>query len=179
MTAAGWNVWRHDRGQPPAVPPGMGPIVVLDNIRSAFNVGAIFRTCDAAGVRHLHLTGITAHPPNPKLLKAALGAEDMVPWSHSLSALEVVAALRAAGTHVVSIELTDRSRPLHEIAFPPDVAFVFGHEVAGVAVPVLEASDQVVQIPMLGRKNSLNVGTSVGVVLFEMVRRRLKHPNGT
>lgn len=178
MTAGGWNVRRHDRGRPPGALPGMGPIVVLDNIRSAFNVGAIFRTCDAANVRQLYLTGITAHPPNPKLLKAALGAEEMVPWTHALSALEVVRSLQGAGTHVVSVELTDRSRSFHEIAYPPDVAFVFGHEVAGVAVPILEQSDRVVQIPMLGCKNSLNVGTSVGIVLFELVRRRLTHSNG-
>ena len=173
MTAADWSVRRHDRGQPQLAPPGLGPIVVLDNIRSAFNVGSIFRTCDAAGVRHLYLTGITALPPNPKILKASLGAEEMVPWSHTLSALDAITALRASGTHIVSVELTDRSRPYHGVDYPEDVAFIFGHEVAGVAVPILTASDQVVEIPMLGRKNSLNVGTSVGIVLFELVRRRL------
>ncbi len=172
MTDGSWNVRRLDRREAPRAPAEQGPVVVLDNIRSALNVGSIFRTCDAAAVRHLYLAGITALPPNPQLLKTALGAQEAVPWSHRLSTTELVDELRARGFFIVAVELTDRSVPYTQVSYPADTALVFGHEVAGVAVPVLERSDQVVEIPMFGRKNSLNVATSVGVVLFEILRRR-------
>jgi len=168
----GWNVSRFDREEDPAPPPGGGPIVVLDNIRSAFNVGSIFRTCDAAGVQHLYLGGICPYPPNPKLVKTSLSAEKFVPWTHSLSTLEIVEQLRGNGISIVSVELTSQSIAYDEAEYEEQTAFVFGHEVAGVAVPILRKSDLVVQIPMMGRKNSLNVGTSVGIVLFEHLRRR-------
>ncbi|MBP7669328.1 MAG: RNA methyltransferase [Candidatus Eisenbacteria bacterium] len=153
--------------------PGAPPRVVLDNIRSAFNVGSIFRTCDAAGARPLYLCGICATPGNPRVVKTALGAEATVPWSHHISTLEVIAQLQAEGVFCVGVERTERSAPYDLEEYPERVAFVFGHEVAGIALPVLERCDRVVGIPMLGRKNSLNVATSVGVMLFEIVRRRL------
>ena len=173
MNAGRWSVRRHDRPTAPSDFSARGPVVVLDNIRSALNVGSIFRTCDAAGVRHLHLAGITALPPNPQLLKTALGAEAAVPWSHHLSTVAVVTGLRAGGFRILAVELTDRSVSYTRADYPVDTALIFGHEVAGVAVPVLELADQVIEIPMFGRKNSLNVATSVGVVLFEILRRRL------
>jgi len=176
MTPPRWDVRRRDRADRSHPLPGHGPDVILDNIRSAFNVGSIFRTCDAAGVRHLYLAGITALPPNPRLLKASLGAEAMVSWSHELSTIGVVESLRARGIKIVSVELTGRSRPFTEVEYPAQTAFVFCHEVAGVSVPILDASDEVIEIPMLGKKNSLNVATSVGIVLFEWVRRRLSPP---
>jgi 23S rRNA (guanosine2251-2'-O)-methyltransferase len=169
----GWNVSRFDREVDSSSPPGLGPAVVLDNIRSAFNVGSIFRTCDAAGARHLYLGGICPYPPNPKLLKTSLGAEQFVPWTHTLSTIECVEKLASEGVSIVSVELTDQSTSYIDADYPENVAFVFGHEVAGVAVPILNLSNRVVQIPMQGRKNSLNVGTSVGVVLFEHLRRQL------
>lgn len=157
---------RFDRA---AAPPPRGDArlrVVLDNIRSAFNVGSIFRTAEAAGVEHLHLCGISATPENPKVRKTALGAERMVPWSHDLSTLAVLEALRAEGWTRVAVELTDRSVPYNEYRYPRRCALVFGHEVAGVPLPVLDACDAVIEIPMAGRKNSLNVATSAGIVLF-------------
>jgi tRNA G18 (ribose-2'-O)-methylase SpoU len=154
-------------------PPGPGPRVVLDNIRSAFNVGSIFRTCDAAGVAHLHLCGISAAPPNPKVVKTALGAERTVPWSHHIDAGELLAGLRRAGWTILAVERTDASLDYTRVEYPERCVLVFGHEVAGVARPLLELADRVIEIPMLGRKNSLNVATSAGVVLFELVRRRL------
>lgn len=177
MNADRWSVRRHDRPGAPSEFSARGPVVVLDNIRSALNVGSIFRTCDAAGVRHLYLAGITALPPNPQLLKTALGAEAAVPWSHHLSTAAVVAELRARGFRILAVELTSRSVPYTQVEYPADTALIFGHEVAGVAVPVLELADQVIEIPMFGRKNSLNVATSVGVVLFEILRRRLTGTN--
>ena len=168
-----WNVSRFDREEGSIPPPALGPAVVLDNIRSAFNVGSIFRTCDAAAVRHLNLGGICPYPPNPKLLKTSLSAEQSVPWTHTLSTIECIEKLKQEGLYVVSVELTDKSVSYLDVEYPDTTAFVFGHEVAGVALPILEKSDRVVQIPMMGRKNSLNVGTSVGVVLFEWLRRKL------
>ncbi len=173
MSDPPWHVRRFDRRRPPGLPAGRAPAVVLDNIRSALNVGSIFRTCDAAGVAHLYLAGITALPPNPKLLKTALGAEAMVPWSHHLSVTDLVNDLKRAGRAIVAVELTNRSVPYTEADYPADMALVFGHEVAGVSLPVLERSDLVIEIPMYGRKNSINVATSVGIVLFEVIRRRL------
>lgn len=168
-----WNVRCCDREEAVRSPPGHAPYVVLDNIRSAFNVGSIFRTCEAAGARKLYLCGITAKPPNRRVLKTSLGTEKTLPWSHVLSTLELIQELRAKGIGIVSVELTDRSRPYTDVEYPEETALVFGHEVSGVAVPILESSDMVIEIPMLGRKNSLNVATSVGVVLFELLRRRL------
>ena len=170
------RVRRFDGEGPAPRPPGRGPHVVLDNIRSAFNVGSVFRTCDAAGVEHLHLCGISACPPNPKLLKTSLGAERTVPWSHCIDARERLAQLREAGLALYAVERTDASVPYTEVDYPEHCALIFGHEVAGVAAPLLEMADRVIEIPMLGRKNSLNVATSVGVVLFELVRRRLAAP---
>jgi len=167
---------RFDREGEAPRPLRCGPQVVLDNIRSAFNVGSVFRTCDAAGVAHLHLCGISACPPNPKLLKTSLGAERTVPWSHCIDARECLARLRAAGVALFAVERTEGSLPYTAVEYPERCALIFGHEVAGVAAPLLEMADRVIEIPMLGRKNSLNVATSVGVVLFELVRRRLAAP---
>jgi len=165
----------------PAVRPPAGwrgPRVILDNVRSAFNVGAIFRTCEAAGVAHLYLCGISAAPPNPRVLKTSLGAERWVPWSHHVSAVPVLRELRAGGVMLIAVELTSGSSSYTAITYPPEVAFLFGHEVAGIAKPLLGAVDAVVEIPMLGRKNSLNVATSAGIVLFEAVRQRLQRDGG-
>ena len=169
-----WVVRRHDRERSAQDLHNEGPYVILDSIRSAFNVGSIFRTCEAAAVRHLYLCGITAHPPNPKVLKTSLGSEETLPWKHFLSTAEAVETVQQRGVSVFAVELTDRSTPYTEIDYPEQTALIFGHEVSGVSVQILEMSDQVIEIPMLGRKNSLNVATSVGVILFELLRQRLE-----
>lgn len=173
-----WRVRRFDRAAAPPPPGQLRLRVVLDNIRSAFNVGSIFRTSEGAGVEHLHLCGISATPENPKVQKTALGAERMVPWSHDLSTREVLAALRADGWTRVAVELTNRSVPYTVYSYPPRCALVFGHEVAGVPLPVLAECDAVIEIPLAGRKNSLNVATSAGIVLFEALRQgwSVAHP---
>lgn len=145
--------------------------VICDNLRSAYNVGSFFRTCDALRIGRLHLCGITAAPPNAKLAKTALGTTDYVPWSQHASAAEAIAAVRARGVTVVAVEVTDRSRPLWDYAFPRPVALVFGHEVSGVDDDVLALCDEVVAIPQEGLKNSLNVATAMGVVLYEAARQ--------
>ncbi|MCP4639138.1 MAG: RNA methyltransferase [bacterium] len=158
-------------------PDGLPPIertpvhVILDNIRSAFNVGSIFRTADAGAVAHMHLCGMTAHPPNLKLAKTALGAFDYVPWTYHEHPLQAVEAVREQGISPVAIEVTDDAVPLFDYEWPSPAAVVFGNEVTGIKPEVLEACDAVVRIPMKGFKNSINVATAFGVVLYDIVRR--------
>ena len=149
-----------------------GLVLVLDNIRSAHNVGSAFRSADAFGVDKLWLCGISAVPPSPEIHKSALGAEDAVPWEHAADTLEVVRQLRAEGYTLIAVEQTVHSVKLG--TFRPEsghkYALVFGNEVEGVSQDVVDASDFALEIPQRGTKHSLNVSVSVGVVLWEMVR---------
>ena len=145
--------------------------MVLDNLRSAFNVGSIFRTADGAGVEWIHLCGITPYPPHPKLDKTSLGATSSVPWSHHVDAMDAVRSLRADGYRLAALELTDRSVDYRSLPYTPPCAIILGHEVAGVSRPVLEEADWILEIPMRGVKNSLNVATAAGIVVFEILRR--------
>jgi tRNA G18 (ribose-2'-O)-methylase SpoU len=146
-------------------------IAVLDNLRSAFNVGSIFRTSEAAGIRELVLCGITPYPPNEKLDRTALGTVHRVPWRHCVETAEAVRGLKAQGTPVWACELTRGSISIRRAAFPRPLALVFGHEVAGVDPAVLRLVDEVVEIPLYGRKNSLNVATTYGIAVFEVLRQ--------
>jgi len=145
--------------------------VVLDNVRSAHNVGSIFRTCDAALVERVYACGITARPPSLKLKKTSLGAARFVPWEHFGSAIDAVGTLKQQGIPVYAIEVTDRSESVFEVEFPSPVAIVLGSEVDGVSGDVLAAADRIVAIPMAGFKNSVNVSVAAGVVVFEIVRQ--------
>jgi len=148
--------------------PESGTVVVLDNIRSAHNVGSAFRTADAFKADKVWLCGICAVPPSAEIHKSALGAEDSVPWEHAGDTLEAVAALKAAGYTVVAVEQTVHSVKLD--AFRPEpggrYALVFGNEVDGVRQDVVDAADLSLEIPQLGTKHSLNVSVAVGVVLW-------------
>lgn len=146
--------------------------VVLDNIRSAYNVGSMFRTADAAAVTHLHLCGMCAHPPHAKLEKTALGAQDYVPWTYHERAADAVDDLKARGIPCVAIEVTPEAVPMDSFAWPSPVAVVFGNEVNGVQERVLRRCDSVVRIPMHGHKNSLNVATAFGIVLYDLAARQ-------
>ncbi len=145
--------------------------VLLDDVRSLYNVGAFFRTADAAGAEKLYLCGITARPPHPGIAKTALGAERTVPWEHSWDPLETVAALRGQGYEIAAVETSPGAVDLFEWqpAFP--VCLVFGHEVEGVRPALAEACGTHVRIPMLGSKHSLNVATAGGVALYELLRK--------
>ena len=153
--------------------PPSGLVVVLDNIRSAHNVGSAFRTADAFGIDKVLLCGISAVPPSAEIRKSALGAEDAVPWQHFDDTLEAVAALHEQGFTVVAVEQTVHSLKLgRDFTREPGrkYALVFGNEVYGVRQDVVDACDLSLEIPQYGTKHSLNVSVSVGVVLWDFVR---------
>lgn len=157
--------------------PQIGVVVVLDNIRSAHNVGSAFRTCDSFKIDKLWLCGICAVPPSAEIHKSALGAEDSVPWEHSDSTLDVVSHLRSVGYEIVSVEQTVNSVSLEkfspEFAEGKKYALIFGNEVDGVDQAVVDASDMSLEIPQFGTKHSLNVSVSVGVILWHFTLARL------
>ena len=148
--------------------PESGVVVVLDNIRSAHNVGSAFRTADSFKVDKIWLCGICAVPPSAEIHKSALGAEDSVEWEHSADTMEAVRRLKEDGYRIVSVEQTVGSVMLD--SFAPQkgekYALVFGNEVAGVSQDVVDASDFSLEIPQYGTKHSLNVSVSVGVILW-------------
>lgn len=145
--------------------------VILDNLRSAYNVGAIFRTCDGFMVAKLFLCGITSHPPNAKLKKTAMASEHYVPWEYRREVVETIHRLQQDGITVYACERTEKSISLQGIEFPLPCGFVFGNEAKGVSPEALDACDGIVEIPMMGFKNSLNVATSVGIVLYEISKK--------
>lgn len=151
---------------------GVNPVhVVLDNIRSAFNVGSILRTADAGSAAQVHLCGITAHPPNIKLAKTALGAQEYVRWKYHAAATEALDELRTQGTPTVAIEITHDAVSHFSFDWPKPVAVVFGNEVTGVSPDILTRCDRTVHIPMLGQKRTINVATAFGIVLYEILRQ--------
>lgn len=149
-----------------------GLVVVLDNIRSAHNVGSVFRSADAFGIDSVALCGICAVPPSVEIHKSALGAEDSVRWTHYNDTLDAVNELRSKGYTIVSVEQTEHSLKLGKFRREEGrkYALVFGNEVDGVRQDVVDASDFSLEIPQYGTKHSLNVSVSAGVVLWELVR---------
>jgi 23S rRNA (guanosine2251-2'-O)-methyltransferase len=143
--------------------------IILDNLRSAFNVGAIFRTCDALRVSGLFLCGCTAFPPHVKLAKTSLGTIDYVPWKRFGTALEAVRVLRGKGVTVWAAETTSRSKPFYSMQYPKHLGLVFGNEALGVSREVLGECGEIIEIPLYGFKNSLNVATSVGIIGFRAI----------
>ncbi len=145
--------------------------LVLENIRSLWNVGSIFRSADAAGAEELWLTGFTGRPPRAQITKTALGADEVVPWREAATALDAVEALRAQGRSIAALEKNESSVDIARagIAFP--CALVVGNEVAGVSLEVLDVADLVCHLPMHGLKGSLNVAVAAGVALYELRRR--------
>ena len=145
-----------------------GVVVVLDNIRSAHNVGSAFRTADAFGADRIFLCGICAFPPSAEIHKSALGAEQSVPWEHCQDTLAVLRSLHEEGYTIVSVEQSEGSVSLEDFRREPGrkYAVVFGNEVDGVQQEAVDMSDIVIEIPQWGTKHSLNVSVAVGVVLW-------------
>jgi 23S rRNA (guanosine2251-2'-O)-methyltransferase len=138
------------------------------NIRSLWNVGAFFRTCDGLGIEHLYLTGYTPHPPRTEITKTAIGAELYVPWEHARDPLPVIEKLKKEGWQVVALELTKESIDLSLFKPSDKVCLIAGHELAGVPEQILELCDVVVEIPMHGKKESLNVSVAAGIALHAL-----------
>jgi 23S rRNA (guanosine2251-2'-O)-methyltransferase len=152
--------------------------VLLDNVRSMYNVGSFFRTMDAAACEKLYLCGITARPPKRAIAKTALGSEETIPWEHHGDAVALAHDLRARDIELAAIETTPHAVDLFDWQPHFPVCLLFGHEVDGLNPKLLESCDTHVRIPMLGRKHSLNVATAGGIVIYELLRkyRRLHSP---
>lgn len=148
--------------------PDSGIVIVLDNIRSAHNVGSAFRTADSFKADKVWLCGICAVPPSAEIHKSALGAEDSVEWEHVDDTLEAICRLKDEGYAIVCAEQTTDSVMLDRFTPEPGrkYAIVFGNEVAGVRQDVVDAADLCLEIPQFGTKHSLNVSVSVGVILW-------------
>ena len=142
--------------------------VVLDNVRSLNNIGAIFRTSDAFLVNRIMLCGITATPPSPEIHKTALGAEDSVAWEYFPTTLEAIEKLHSEGYTVCALEQVKESVSLEQFRPEPtgSYAIIAGHEVQGVSPEVVNAADVCLEIPQFGTKHSLNVSVSTGIALW-------------
>jgi len=148
-------------------------IAVLENVRSAYNVGSVFRTADAFLIEAVYLTGYTAKPPHKEIKKTALGAEDTVSWKHFLAAKEAIQQLKEDGYKVFAVEQVENSISLEKFDADDKVAVIFGNEVTGVEQSTIALCDGTIEIPQLGMKHSLNIATAAGVVLWEIVRTKI------
>lgn len=145
-------------------------VVVLDNIRSIYNVGSVFRTSDACGISEVIICGISATPSHPKLAKTALGAEKKVLWRYEKDTISAIQTLKKDGFHIFSIEISEEAVDYRSVEYADKTALIIGHEVDGISKEILGLSEKVVKIPMLGIKESLNVSTAFGIVAYEAMR---------
>jgi len=148
-------------------------IVILDNIRSIHNVGSIFRTSDSFLIEKIIISGYTATPENTKMEKTALGSSDSVNWEYTEDVIDTIKNLKNKGIKVISVEQADKSLKIEK--FIPEqgikYAFVFGNEVDGVSDEIILASDQVLEIPQVGTKHSLNVSVAAGIILWDFYQK--------
>lgn len=143
--------------------------LVLVNVRSRFNVGAMFRTADAVGVTKIHLCGYTPSPPHPKIDKVALGAEKTVPFERHRSIQPLLTKLKKRGYTIIAVEQSRKSIPYHEYHRPKGpIALILGNEIKGVAPSILRRCHAALEIPMHGKKESLNVGIAFGIVAYRL-----------
>ncbi len=141
--------------------------MILENIRSLHNVGAIFRTADGAGWDKVYLTGYTGCPPDRRIEKVSLGAEEFLPWEHVDSALKLCNQLKKDGFKLIALELSERAEDIFAAKdFGENIALILGNEVEGVSAEILNLCDRHLEIPMHGQKTSLNVSVAAGIALF-------------
>ena len=146
--------------------------IILDNVRSAINVGSIFRTSDAFLIENIILCGITATPPDKEIRKAALGSTDSVKWEFCENTIDAVKRLKAEGYYIIGVEQADKSTMLNNISLSKTpIAIVMGNEVNGVAQEVIDACNTVIEIPQFGTKHSLNISVATGIVIWELWRK--------
>ncbi|MEP7143063.1 MAG: RNA methyltransferase [Ferruginibacter sp.] len=153
-------------------------IVVLENIRSAYNVGSVFRTADAFLLEAIYICGYTCTPPHKEIKKTALGAEDSVLWKHFENTGLALHKLNELGYKVFAVEQAEGSTLLHDFDCSTNdkIAVIFGNEVTGVEEATILQCEGCIEIPQFGMKHSLNIATAVGVVLWELVRKRIAPP---
>lgn len=157
-------------------------VVVLDHVRSLYNVGSVFRTSDAFRLAGVHLCGITARPPHPEIHKTALGAEESVDWTYHERTEDAVTQLKAQGYCVLAVEQCKGSTMLQNLDVKADgtpYAIVLGNEVKGVQQRVVDLCDGCVEIPQFGTKHSMNVSVTAGIVIWEMAKAIRLLPGGT
>lgn len=141
-------------------------IAICHNIRSAFNVGSIFRTAEGAGVTRIILGGYSAHPPHPKLAKTALGAEKAIPYQRVWHTWQAIDELKKNGYHIVALEQTKNASDLFKFKPKFPIALILGNEVKGLSKGILTRCDHVIEIPMYGQKESLNVSVAFGIAIY-------------
>lgn len=145
--------------------------VLLDNIRSLYNVGAIFRTADAIRVEKLLLCGITGKPPRREIDKTALGATDTVPWEYHQDGVAAAKALKAQGIPIIALEHTSESQPHWDTDYPFPCCLVIGNEVWGIQDELLAIADMAVELPMYGAKHSLNASVAFGILGYDVLQK--------
>jgi tRNA G18 (ribose-2'-O)-methylase SpoU len=160
-----------ERQVEPRARPRIPLYLICENIRSLWNVGSIFRSADGAGIAKIFLCGYTGHPPRPEISKTALGAEEYVPWEVVKDPAKAVALLHREGMPVYVLEQTTDSASLWEAPLALPMGLVVGNEVEGVTPHLVALADGALEIPLLGRKESLNVAVACGIALFEIARR--------
>ena len=148
-------------------------ILILPNIRSCHNVGAMFRTADACGFEKLYLVGYTAHPPKPQIDKVSLGAEKWIPWEAAANLSDLLERLKNDGVRIIALEKTTDSIPLSNATFEGNLALLVGNEVDGISEEILSLVDNVVYIPMHGKKGSLNVSVAAGIAMYTIAENHL------
>ena len=153
--------------------PRVPVIGILDELRSAHNVGSAFRTADGANISELFLVGITPTPPHRHLAKTALGSVESVPWRHFETAADAINAAREAGAQILALEKTEDSQNIWEFPLQFPLAIIAGNEAEGLSDQTRALCDATVHLPMLGHKNSLNVSIAFGATLYEVLRRYL------
>ena len=147
--------------------------IVLYNIRSRFNVGSVFRTADGAGVSKIFLGGITPTPPHSRISKVALGAENFVEWEHCKQTWRLIDKLKKQGVTVVAVEQSKNSITYYKYKPKLPLAIVMGSETNGLSPQILKRCDDIIEIPMHGQKESLNVATACGIICFEIKNKTI------
>ncbi len=143
-------------------------VLIAHNIRSLWNIGSFFRIADCFGISHIHLTGYSAAPPRYEISKTALGAEEWIPWSKSDDPMTVIEQRKKEGYDIIALEITGKSTPLPDFKSSKPLCLIVGHEVLGVSQELLEAADTSVHIPMIGKKESLNVSVALGIAMYSL-----------
>ena len=146
-------------------------IVILDNIRSTYNVGAIFRSADAAGVNKIYWCGITPTPPNPKISKVALGAENYITWEKAKTTWCLSEKLKKDGYFIIALEQGEKAKNIFKNKFNKKhnkIALLLGPEVKGLSNKILKRADGLLEIPMFGKKESLNVAVAFGIAIYQI-----------